>query len=94
MVFEQGWTRGLRREGGNLFEPVIVNGHNTFHYRHLCTIEEFVWMICGPANIMPSVWITATSNSHVVKTCAMFVEKMTDQVSQFVLFVFYLFVCF
>ena len=63
-LLDVAMERSYRKQGDHIFEPIIVDGHNTHAWRQVCDIATFVYKEAGQKELELDMWLAFTSGSN------------------------------
>ncbi len=69
--------RSYRKQGDHIFEPIIVDGHNTHAWRQVCDISTFAYKEAGQKELELDMWLAFTSGGNG-KAVIEFLTKCDD----------------
>lgn len=76
-LLDAAMEKRYRKVGDRIFEPIIVNGHNTHAWRSVCTIEQFMYQECQK-EVHLDAWLNLTNGNQNAKTVVKYLEKSDD----------------
>lgn len=66
-----------RKHGDSVFEPIVIDGHDTHAWKYVCEIKEFVYRECRK-EVQLDAWMNLTSGATVGKTVLEYLSQCND----------------
>lgn len=76
-LLDAAMEKRYRKVGDRVFEPIVVDGHNTHAWRSVCDIEEFVYGECQK-EVHLEAWLNLTNGNSNCKAAVVYLKGCND----------------